>query len=441
MLKILKSLFKKSAQPYSPEAFNDYVNWGCYDNSDSFVSISPLQAYRYFQNTEILRSAISTITDAVLGLSLVLYNEETEETIAAHEILDFLQKDKMKMMHFWQEIVISSLLTEESWFVFRGFVNKPPVDIVAIRPYNITVWEYDINDGNPMVIEVQSPKEKRKYYKIEIDDQTRYIDSKNIAEALNELVYISGIENINDQFRGMSPLSAIYNDLEHLQRGKTSNTSLLKKGFRPSVMMQIDYEHLSRASTTTNVMPTEAQKREFLDNVRQQFQGDSNTGKLFFSPFPLITEKLSQSNREADYIRLLDAAETAICRLYKIPLPLVKTQTMTYANYQTAIESLYNITVNGIVQPLFAGVMQAFKNRYDAEELSLIYKPHEIKVLQAIQAQRMEQLRKTQSLTTNEIRSTAGYEVIEDGDNVLVQGTLASLSELSFSDNEGYPDE
>lgn len=386
--------------------------------SDCSYSVTFLEAYKYFAKISPLRTAVGMIADAIADLPLITESTKQEMT-TEHNLIKIINNPGIGIdrANLLKELTVSCLLTNESWLLFRGRINAEPININYIRPYNIDIYSNLDYDGYPYSIKTNSPKDKRTYYKHIIDGHIRYVDSeRNPNVALNELIPIIGITDIHDQFRGLSPLTSIKKELDHLWHGNVHNAALLKNGMRLSAIL------------SPKVEMTDQQYNQVEDSVGDLFTGSEKAGGVFISPVQLESVNLMMKNTDADYMNLIAKAEQRVYAAYEIPLPLVTPDTMTLSNYEAAQFAFYDQTVSDATTKLFPAIAKAFAIRSGEENLKLTFNPHGVKALQQRQAERMETLRKTYALGTKEIRETAGYGDPNTDDPIFAPATLVPLT-------------
>jgi phage portal protein BeeE len=166
------------------------------------------------------------------------------------------------------------------------------------------------------------------------------------------------------------------------------------------------------------------------DMLKRHHQGVGNAGKPLILPqaFKLIDK--STTNKDMDYMMLIDVDENRVYRLFNIPLPLVKSSTMTQSNYETAIPFLYSDAVlptfNNIAEELTMKLLGRFKTK---EVLS--FDEFDIPALNAYQVKIMGDLSKTNAVTTNEIRKRGGYEQKPEADEIMISAGLVKLNDNS----------
>lgn len=379
---------------------------------DSSFTITPQEAYNIYQRTQPVRDAVDKIADAVAALPLVVSEKGNDDTTDDHEVLTYLNALKEDVHCSLRDMTISSLLTEEVWLVLRGGrINSAPLQILPIRPYDISIEStYDDYDGLPSIIRTDSPFDKRIYYKHEIAGQARFLDARDVSSFLNELSYsVETVEPV-EQFRGLSRLTAIKQEANHVWHGNVHNTGLLKNRMRPDALI-----------TPKENITQESQFEELSKSLKKLRENPGKSGVL---PSAVEAIELLIKNVDADYLNLTEKAENRIYSLYNIPLPLVNTKSMTLSNYESSQYAFYDTAVTRESAVVFKALSEVLKTRTGFDGV-ITFNPHSIKALQQRQAERMKELRASQTLSTPEIRATAGYSPEpEDGGDILVSATL-----------------
>jgi phage portal protein BeeE len=380
---------------------------------DSSFSVSAANAYDYYAKTEPIRDSIDKIKRAVAALPLVVTSLDGDDSFQdKHPVLDYLKAQKSEIL--LSELAMSSLLTEEMWAVGRGLsLNKEPLELIPIRPYDVYVESaLDDADGLPYVLRVDSPKDQRRYFKHWIGDQVRFLDTDSDMNSANELFYSVGTAEPVEQFRGLSRLTALKFDADNIFYGNIHNSALLKNRMRPgAIIAPKDNANASQS------------KFETLVKSIKVFQKLENRGKSAVLNGAIELFKVMEKNVDADYLNLTDKAENRVYSLYNIPLPLVNTKTMTLSNYESAQFAFYDAAVTPESNIVFNFLSDILKLRA-AFDQKIGFNPHAVKALQQRQAERMKDLRASQALSTTEIRATAGYPEKPEKGEVLVSSTL-----------------
>jgi HK97 family phage portal protein len=393
------------------------INNGVILFSDTLEHVlSPEKAYLLFEKVAVIFDAVDKNASRVASLTLILKDSKLN-VIREGAILELLASpDKLKAKSaFWKDMAISDLLTNELWLVARGNVNRPPLALDFIPPYEVFEQAKSSQEAMPSIIRTQSPKDQRMYYKEVIDGIDRYFSK----DGMNELIPIIGM-TYKGSWRGLSRLSPLIEEISHIKSGNAHNRGLLENGMTSSSVFSPD---------GGDIDVTEGE--ELSDMLKRHHQGAGNAGKPLILPqsFKLIDK--STTNKDMDYMMLIDVDESRVYRLFNIPLPLVKSSTMTQSNYETAIPFLYSDAVlpcfNGIAEEITMKLLGRFKSK---DELS--FDEFDIPALNAFQVSLMNNLSKTNAVTTNEIRRRGGYESKPNADDIMISAGLVKLNDNGY---------
>ena len=388
--------------------------------------ISPREAYYMSERNGDLGGAVSMIASAVSGLTLAIEDKQKEKR--QEDV--FLKRlnspgEGMRKNQFFYELAESMLLTNESWIVARGNVNKEPLALIPIRPYNLSVV-MDFTDGIPQTITTQCYRDRRTYYREYIDGHYRFIDSIG----MNEIFPIISVSNLTDEWRGRSRLIKLFYDVKMNTDGKRHNVSLLQNGMRVSSILMPDGtrgggEPVSWTEQTVDVMT---------DRIRSFNQGSGNAGNNLIVSHQMKAEGLTQNNKDMDYLSLLGVSRETIYNEYRVPLPLILSEAMTLSNYTAAQRAFYDNAVFPVFDNLADGLLYSLGVRYKSIEDTdkLVFSDIDIRPMRNVLVENMELLKKTQAVSTNEIRSVGGYEPDPAGDSILVQSSNLPLEALDI---------
>ena len=380
--------------------------------TETAEKVSPRMAYRIFESVSVVFDAVDKISSRVASLELVMKNAD-REIIRDHEFLSLAGKTKTMT-----ELATSLELCGECFLVARGRADRPALDVEVIEPYCIIDGEKSSNEEMPRVIRTDSDRDRRAYKR---DDRDRYISK----DGLNELIPIVKRKEMRS-WRGLSKLSPLVHETIHIQRGNAHNTSLLKNGLKNSIILSpkegdIDME----------------EGNKIRDALEKYHAGSNNVGKPLILPTSFALVSASSSTKDMDYISLIDVDENRIYRIYNIPLPLVKSGTMTQSNYEAAIPFLYSDAVlpafNFLAEELN---LRLIKPRH-GDEFKLTYDEFSIPALARYQTDIMRTMKDTGAVTINEVRTLGGYEAVDGADDIMVSSGTVRLKDMDM-DNMGY---
>ena len=384
--------------------------------------VFPLNAYRLFSEVSVIFDAVDKI--AKKGSSIIPVLKDTDDKIEkSNPLLDVIKNAEASFM---SELLISQEITAESWIVARGNIKSVPLELVAVRSYEITQgYTTRLIGGMPEMLYTDSKQDKRPYTRKLYGTQYRYVS----ADGLNELIPIIGNRYIND-WRGLSKLSPLVQETFHITSGNKHNSSVLNNGMTSSIILGPKAEEIE-----------EEDGAELRKVLRENYQGSMNAGKPLILPMPMDLVSQSSSNKDMDYINLIDVDETRIYRVFNIPLALVKSKTMTQSNYTASMPYLYSDAVIPAYTFIMDALTKAMKDRSKLGDFRLTYDKFSIPALQIAQTEQMKALKEVGVLKVDEVRSIGGYEAVSGGDVVLVNGGLIPLENVGVEVTTEYPDD
>jgi HK97 family phage portal protein len=415
-----------SAHQLYGELYGDYGGY--------FREIDPLQAYRLYSRSSVLGMAVHRIAQAIsqLEIGLTETGKEFEQDADAIDVFRRASEGYTRMRLLY-ELSISFLLTNEAWLVVRGRPNSAPLSRTFVYPFNVTMG-YATTGGLPETITTYGNRDQREYSLVRERGRARYLDRRK----MNELIPVLGKETISGYYRGLSPLGHLLYDVQQATEGKRHNSSLLANGIRSSATISPQSGEVYDAKAMADMQA-----------AMRTRSGPGAAGRLLIMPRPFETNDVGTSNRDMDYIALLESSEQTVFNFYGIPLPLMMNDASTFNNYTTAQTSFYDQAVFPVFDAMFDSLSQGLAPRFaDLDRLRFTYNENTVRALTSRNIERMKEMRQTQALTTNEIREVAGYEPDADGDEILVTsalvpiGTEASLDEpLMLPDDDEADDE
>ena len=405
-------------------------------SSGSPTNIQPREAYNLSERNSDLGGAIKKISTSTAMLKLQI-KEPSGEIRTNDPLLDLLNNpgESSRKIQFMYEITESMLLTNELYIVARGNINREPLSIVAIRPYNVSIT-MDHNMGMPLMIETQCDKDRRVYYREIIKGEIRYIDKTG----LNEIFPIIGVSNTSDEWRGRSPLAKLFYDVKMNTDGKRHNTSLLQNGMKTSSIITPDGTTQGGAQAFWN----EETVKKIQEYIRTFNQGAGNAGNNLILSQQAKILGLTQNNKDMDFFNLLKISREAIYNLYEIPLPLIMSDAMTLSNYSVAFRAFFDNAVTPVFNNIADGIMNAMAPRFNSinEGDELTFSEVDVNALRTVLVENMKLLKETEAISTNEVRSVGGYEPDPAGDEILVSSNKIPLLALDIGPSfEDIPDD
>ena len=415
----IKSFFTKAQDDIRD--YEDVVNALIGLSSGAPNYVHPRDAYFLAERNNNLGTAVTWISDDISSMRKGVKDSDGGDIKYDDPLIQLLNdpNDGMSGDQFMNELSEAYLLTQECWILARGRVGSVPLALNTIRPYDIEVF-ISQTDGLPYKINTNCAKDRRAYFREIIDGQMRFIS----LDGLNELCPIIGDISLLDGWRGRSRLVKLFYDLNMGTDGKRHNLSLLKNGMRTTGILS---PKPGSGGENTEWGP-EAVKG-IVDYIRTFNQGSGNAGNVLVLGRPVQLDGLSQNNRDMDFISLLGISKEAIYSLLKIPLPLVMPDQMTYNNYTTANRTYFYRAVFPVFDDIASGIMNTVGRRFgkDPSTEILTFSEVNIRDLRGVLVEDMKEIKDTNSVSVNEVRSIGGFESIPAGDDVLVPANLIPL--------------
>jgi len=136
-------------------------------------------------------------------------------------------------------------------------------------------------------------------------------------------------------FFGLSPLNPIFHEIEEYEYSNVNNTSVLKKGMRPSGVLIIDKEF--------NL--TDAQYNRMRTQMAEKKSGAENAGDVLILEGGKDFKQLSQTNKDMEFMELIKFVREQIYITKGIPLPMITSTSMTMNNFEESKYMMYDSDV------------------------------------------------------------------------------------------------
>lgn len=389
--------------------------------------LSASKVYDIYEKDAVVFDAVDKIASRVAGLTII--SKDADDEIVSRSKLEILLKNPnghQTKTDFIMDVATSLLLKEESWLVARGRVSSEPLELDFIKPYEIQE-SWTTGSKMPEMIKTDSPLDKREYKLTEEKGMMRYLDE----DGLNELIPIIGKKYKND-WRGLSRLSPLVMEISHIRSGNIHNKSLLNNGINPSLILSAE-----------NNINTDVGE-ELADLLHRNYAGATKSGKPLLLPRKFHLLSKGGSTKDMEYMQLIDVDETRIYRLYNVPLPLVKAQSMTQSNYEQAVPAFYSEAVFPLFNYIAEQLTLKLGFRFGKDLPKLTYNQFDIPALNAEQVGLMSKLKSTNAVSTNEIRQKGGYKPTNKsddvGDKILIPANMVDLEDVVSDSNLGFGD-
>lgn len=430
MLRQIKEFFsqkppeiKTSTIPIQTGSYLDFVLRG-----GGYVTAS--KAMQYYGENAAIATAVDNIAGSFEQFIPILQDVKTGKYDTDNDVIKFLKNPNG--FETWKEFagMLSRhyLLKHDSQIAALGNINRPPIEMYAVKPQNVNIME-EMKDSYPGKYIISSGVGKGNYVRQEkMGKITRFYDSN-----LKELYHIMGFSSRNNNIEGDSPLMAAALEAQQQIKGKTHNLQLLNNGGKLSLIVAFK----------DNTRITGDQHNERKKRINEDLSGPGNAGKIAVISAPEVDIKdVGSSNKDMDYAKLDEISNTAIYLRYRYPLPLITAKAATYNNMENAVLQLFDQAVLPLATVMFGGMSKFLLPRFnmDPERFVITYNPDDIVPLMTRRLKEISERVKFGIETKNELRTLLpGRESIGKAGDILYQpAALIPIGfDISKDENEG----
>jgi HK97 family phage portal protein len=379
--------------------------WGNKGGGLDKTELSASNALNYYAKVSPLSDAIDRISDSGSSIQPYIQDVKTKDFINEHPASMLLKHPNPDQSYtdFFKELANYYLITGNCFIAAIGNVNRPPIELRVVPSDTVTIT----NDSFGFVdcYEVSSDGGSSfKYYRQEKNNRVRYLDGN-----LRELFIVSDFNPYSGSKKklGLSRLNSIKSEIEQYIELSQYNHSQLRNGGSANKHWKIGGMH------------SPEQMANLKNQIEREYAGASNAGRNIVTDDKTEINDLTKSAKDMDYKNMKDDASNRIYNKFKVPLPLVSQETMTYSNMQTATTMFFLNSVLPITGYLFQKISHYLMPRYNqSEELEIFYDESEIPELAQ---KRFEQLKTQKEVginSDNELRAVINYDAYVGGDAV-----------------------
>lgn len=358
--------------------------------------VSASKAMVFYRNDSAVATAVDMIAEAIEQIMPVLLKTEGKDKVYDNKhpaVLALLNPNPFETYReFIGKLARHYLLTHDAYYLMFGIVTRPPLQMYAPKPQNISV--ITAKDNYPSSFLLTGNEIGYGSY-IRVEDigksKVNYYDG-----GVREIYRIMGFSSRNDDTEADSPLEAAAVDIKQQIRGKYHNLAVLENGGRLSLIFSFK-----------DKIGNDDVHRERKKLIYEQLTGRNKGGIAVISSKDVDIKEVGKSNKDMDFANLNASAREAVYMRYKIPLPLITTDATSYNNVENAIFDFYNNTVLTNCDTLFAGISKVYLPRYnlDPAVYRLTYDPESIAVIIRQKLKEIEQRAKINIETKNELRA------------------------------------
>lgn len=406
---------KKNQFGSVPYFYDNFFNFMASDNGLLQNQLSRYTPYLFYGSCSYLATAVDKIANEVSTIKPIIINNETKETINTSDLLSklkFPNGDEL-WSTFARSFASHYSISGNCFLRLSGNINEPPKEIFIVDPRFVTsTMGSDGTIGE--YIETLPNQKSFTYQKKYTKNGSRFIVRYITNDKEFELVHIKDLKIFPSPIFasssygwGRSKVSAIFYEIEQIEKANIFNKAVLERGAKPGLVIK-------------SKPKIQDEEEYFKSNILNNATGPENAGNTMYIDDTIDIKDFSKTPRDMDYQSLINEVKKVIYQRYDIPLPLVSDKIMTYNNLETAIYMLYDSAVLPVVNSLFEAITVHIFPRYSEydENFSISYNPREIEALESRQLERIKVMAETNTLTRNEIRSELGYDDIEERQDI-----------------------
>lgn len=377
-----------------------------------FAHVSAWQALRYYKQISPVGIGVDKVVDEFKALQPAIFDKTTQQYETSHKFLDFLSQPNaaISMQDFFKNYGTYYEVTGEVYLLATGNPNRPPLEISIVPPQFVRI-AMDPLDGLPDSYHVNNGTVKETVFiRKEVNSRLRYFN-----EGDRELWHVKDFnpDASSTNFNGASKLNPIYYEIEQYLFSNRHNLSMLKRGGR-----------LTGALISENVLDDDVYER-LNQQIKESIAGADNSGVVKLFEGGLKYEEMGKSNRDMDFVKLVESIKSTIFMRLDIPLPLITPKAMTMNNLGVALVALYDNAVMPLASKLYGELTLFVGGRFGLNEnQTLSVDPVTVPALQSRRLENLAVLNKLNILTDNEQRGMIGKEGYIGGDVIYKPGNL-----------------
>ena len=408
--------------PQQPTLFEFFVAVVMYNNvSGAYTSKDKYEDFAkegYLQNAVVFR-CVNEIAQGASSVPFKVFDGDIE--LDNHPLIDLLNRPSPQFagVEFFQA-VYSHLLLAGNSYVLKTMVSGQPRELHILRPDRMRI----------------------KPSKTRIPDAYEYMLNGKVVESwdADRDTGASEVKHFKtwhpqDDYYGLSPLSAGAVDVDQHNMSAKHNYNLLANGARPSGAVIFKPKDESGMS----VQLTEGQRQQLMSDLELRFNGTNNAGRTMLLEGDFDFKEMGLSPKDMDFIQMKNMTARDIALVFGVPSQLVGVpDNQTYNNVSEARLALYEDTII----PLLKRVESDLNEWLGADFSENVNVKYDIDAIPAMAERRKKiyenvvQAVREGILSRNEARDRLGYEPVEGGNEVYISANLFPLGEPMESAQE-----
>lgn len=391
--------------------------------------ITDWHSYAYYESSAHLAIVVDKIAKAVGQIKPTIWDNDLNQFDDDFPVIDLLLSPGFGQSYTQsaRDRAISMLLSNNLYTLLTGNINAEPFAISSAKPFWVDIEEArDGYAGKYRVSRFGQMGNQRIYSRIE-PTEFRFVTDDD----LSELIHTKGQTN-RTTLKGQNPISALLYSLIQSIQGDSHNAGLLANSASPSGILT------TPADSPTGGNLSSEQFERLKAQIDDQYTGSINAGRPMLLEGGLKWEQLGMSNKDMDYVKLMEANADRIALRYDVPLAMVNKGTMTFNNFETAIRTFHDDAVLPLVDIIFEGLQHVLFPRFDMDEkrFGLVADPAGVQAEYLRSVDRAKDMKALESFTPNELRSELGREALDGGDELLVSTNTMPIASDAFTDDQ-----
>jgi len=371
--------------------------------SSGYMSAS--QAINLYNSTSAVAIPVNWISEAIADLELVIIEKRGDEKIIIkdHPVLDLLNNPNSHQTacDFKTSMAAMFLICGETEIAATGNYKNPPAKLYNIYPDKVSPLQG--NDGFPVSFSVSGQLLSGVYSQIQFKGDAIYINNSGYAQ----LHQIKGFSTYsNGQLRGQSPLLSARNEIQQIIQGIISNLETIESGGVVNLIFNLK-----------DFKGTDEEFQEVKKGIVDTYSGATGS-KVAVTTGDMQLTEAGANHRDMEFSELQSKAQESVAKVYKFPLSLLGSDSMTDNNMAAGYESFYDYAVLPKAKALFESLTLLLMPRFklDPARFTISYNPNSITALEGRKAKMLELRAKANKETDNELREIIGRSKIDGGD-------------------------
>lgn len=367
-------------------------------------------------------TAIDLITSHYVHIPPRLYDTKSEEFLPNNNnIIDLLESpNSCQGYHaLITDLVTNYLVTGNAFLMVTYGARGKPIEMYSLSPIYMQAVGIVPDQPIPSLAKeyLYSGFGYAKTFKYEEDGC--YLSSEGYSRLFHIKDFVNNAAYYQSHF-GLSKIHIIFREAQLYSEGNLNNLSNIKRGMNGNTVLY---------NTDPNSEPLTEDQFSAMRNQIAEKSGSQNSGKTMILPVGFDIKSLGNNNRDMQYYEQHKTMIAAIARIYRIPLPLISEDSMTYSNFDTAKALLIRNAVLPLSHIINETLTSALLDNTNQEAGTVItINESDIPELRKEEVDISISKRSTGAVTINELRETMGYAPIEGGDVLPNQGAYDSVS-------------